>query len=65
MDTSGKLSVYLENSGKGNGLYSNSKGNLIAFADEHNELWKIDGKKKITVLLKDYNGSRFNGPNDV
>ncbi len=65
IDTAGQLSVYLEKSGRSNGLYFNNNGNLIACADENNELWEIDDKKKITVLLNSFNGTRFNGPNDV
>ena len=41
------------------------KGNLIACADEKNQLWSIDPEKNVTVLLKDYKGKLLNGPNDV
>ena len=63
--TDGKLSVFLEKSGRSNGLYFDKKGNLVACADEKNELWSISPKGKITVLLSGFNGQRFNGPNDV
>ena len=63
--TDGKLSVFLEKTGRSNGLYFDKKGNLIACADEKNELWSISPKKKITVLLSSFNGRRFNGPNDL
>ncbi|RCH56064.1 SMP-30/gluconolactonase/LRE family protein [Mucilaginibacter hurinus] len=61
----GKLSVFMENSGRANGLYFDKKGNLIACADEHNQLWSISPRGKVTVLLKDLEGKRLNGPNDV
>ena len=61
----GKLSVFLDNAGRSNGMYFDRAGNLITCADEKNELWSIDPKGKITVLLKDFKGHRFNGPNDV
>ncbi len=61
----GKLSVFLEKSGRSNGLYFDNKGNLISCADEKNELWSISPKGKVTVLLTDHEGHRFNGPNDL
>lgn len=63
--TDGKLSVFLDKSGRSNGLYFDKKGNLIACADEKNELWCITPKGKITVLLSNFEGQRFNGPNDL
>ncbi len=64
-NTNGKLSVFLDYTGRSNGLYFDKKGNLISCADEKNELWSIDPKGKITVLLSDYKGQLFNGPNDL
>jgi gluconolactonase len=61
----GKLSTFLQPSGHANGMYFDAKGNLIACADEHNELWSIAPDKKVTVLIKDYQGKYLNGPNDV
>ncbi len=64
-DTDGKLSVFLDNAGRSNGMYFDGNGNLLTCADEHDQLWSISPKKKITVLLKDYQGHLFNGPNDL
>jgi gluconolactonase len=64
-DTDGKLSLFMDKTGRSNGLYVDKKGNLIACADQKNELWSIDSKKKVTVLLANYQGRRLNGPNDV
>ncbi len=64
-DTDGKLSVFLDKTGRSNGLYFDKKGNLISCADEKNELWSIDPKGKVMVLLSDYKGKLFNGPNDL
>jgi len=61
----GKLGVFLEKSGRANGLYFDKKGNLLACADEHNEIWSIAPDGKATVLLKDAQGHRLNGPNDL
>src|SRR3978361_1109580 len=43
----GKLSVFMENTGRSNGTYFDAKGNLISCADEHDELISISPKKKI------------------
>lgn len=63
--TNGKLTVFLENAGRSNGMYFDAKGNLITCADEQNELWSIDKNGKVTVLLKEYAGKKLNGPNDL
>jgi gluconolactonase len=61
----GQLSTFLQPAGRANGMYFDAKGNLIACADEKNELWAITPGKKVTVLIKDYQGKYLNGPNDV
>ncbi|HEX8425865.1 SMP-30/gluconolactonase/LRE family protein [Hymenobacter sp.] len=63
--TDGKLSVFLEKSGRANGLYFDKQGNLLACADELNQLWSIAPNGKVTVLLQDVQGHHFNGPNDL
>ncbi len=61
----GKLSTFMEPSGHSNGMCFDRQGNLWACADDKNELWRIGPDKKITVVVKDYEGKRLNGPNDV
>ena len=61
----GKLSTFMEKSGRSNGLSFDHKGNLWACADEKNELWRIARSGKLTVVVKSYNGKLLNGPNDV
>ena len=61
----GKLATFLQPAGRANGMTFDAKGNLIACADEHNELWSIAPDKKVTVLAKDFLGKYLNGPNDV
>lgn len=62
----GKMEVFMQPAGRSNGLYFDKSGDLIACADEKNELWRIDVKtKQHTVLAKDYDGKLFNGPNDA
>lgn len=64
-DTNGKLSLFMENAGRSNGLYFDKKGNLLSAADEKNQLWSISPAKKVTVLVTDLEGKHFNGPNDL
>jgi gluconolactonase len=59
------ITVFMENAGRANGLYFDREGNLLACADEKNELWMIGKDKKVTVLVGDYNGKKLNGPNDL
>jgi gluconolactonase len=60
-----KLSTFMSPCGRSNGLHFDAKGNLLACADEKNELWSIDPSGKPTVLVKDYQGKLLNGPNDL
>ncbi len=61
----GKLSTYKQPCGRSNGLCFDGQGNLWACADEKNELWRIDPKGKVTVVVDDYKGKLLNGPNDI
>ena len=64
-DIDGKLSLYMDKTGRANGTYFDKKGNLIVCADENNEIWSIDKNKKVTVLFSDFEGKKVNGPNDI
>jgi gluconolactonase len=61
----GKLSTFMEPSQYANGMMFDGKGNLIACADQHNQLWSIAPDKAVTVLITNYQGKCLNGPNDV
>lgn len=63
--TDGKLSTFMQPSGYANGMCFDAQGNLIACADEHNQLWSIAPDKAVTVLITNYQGKYMNGPNDV
>lgn len=63
--TDNNLSVFMDDAGRSNGTYFDKKGNLVTCADLNNQLWLIDKNKKVTVLVKDYNGRLLNGPNDL
>ena len=64
-DTDGKLSLFMDKTGRSNGMFFDKKGNLISCADEKNELWSISPDKTVTVLMRDFQGKKLNGPNDV
>jgi len=61
----GTISIFIENSGRANGLYFDSEGNLLAAADENSEIWKINPEKEVEVLIESFEGNRLNGPNDL
>ena len=61
----GNLSTFMQPSGRANGMMFDAKGNLIACADEHNQLWSIAPDRKVTVLVTNFDGKYLNGPNDV
>lgn len=61
----GKLSTFMQPAGHANGMEFDANGNLIACADEHNELWAITPDKTVTVLVTNFEGKYLNGPNDV
>jgi gluconolactonase len=61
----GKLSTFKKPAGRANGMCFDAKGNLIACADDKTELWSIAPDGRVTVLLNEYDGKLFNGPNDV
>ena len=63
--TEGELSLFMDKTGHSDGMYFDKKGNLITAADEKNELWQISPDKKVKVLLDNFEGKRFNGPNDL
>ncbi|MEY2409352.1 MAG: gluconolactonase, partial [Verrucomicrobiota bacterium] len=61
----GTFSDWLKPAGRSNGTYFDKAGNLLACADEKNELWSIAPDKKVTVLIRDFGGKMLNGPNDL
>ena len=63
--TDGVLSVFLENSGRANGLYFDKRGNLLSCSDMDNELWSINPQGEHRVLITDFEGKKLNGPNDL
>jgi gluconolactonase len=65
VDTSGMLSVFREKSNHANGLMVNAKGEVVACEmDGRIVAISADGKE-LRVLAADYEGKRFNAPNDL
>jgi gluconolactonase len=63
--TSGKLSTFMQPSGRSNGMFFDKKGNLLSCADEKNEIWSISPDKSVKVVLDNYDRKLLNGPNDL
>jgi gluconolactonase len=61
----GTLTTFLQPAGRSNGMHFDASGNLVACADERNELWSIAPDGKASVLWKGHAGRALNGPNDV
>jgi gluconolactonase len=61
----GELSLFKSNAGRSNGLFFAKSGALIACADLRNELWAINKRGKVKVLLSSVAGKKLNGPNDL
>jgi gluconolactonase len=61
----GELTTFLQPAGRSNGMYFAADGQLVACADENNELWAIDPAGEVEVLWRGHGGKPLNGPNDV
>ena len=59
------LDTWKHPSGRSNGVFFDKGGNLIACADEMNQLWEISPEGDVRVLVSDFEGKLLNGPNDV
>lgn len=60
-----EMSVFMEDAGRANGMYFDRESNLIVCADEKNQLWSINDKGDVKVLIENYKGNLLNGPNDL
>jgi len=61
----GELSVFLDKTGRANGMYFDKEGNLLSCSDMENEIWSINEKGEHTILVTEFNGKKLNGPNDL
>jgi len=63
--TAGKLTTFMQPSGRSNGLAFDKNGNLWSCADELTELWCIAPGKNVSVVVENYRNKLLNGPNDL
>jgi len=61
----GEITLFLEGTGRANGMAFDKDGNLITCSDMHGEVWKIYPDGSHVVLVNNYGGKLLNGPNDV
>lgn len=61
----GKLTTFMEPSGRSNGLCFDKEGVLWSCADAKNQLWRISPGKDVTVVADKFEGKLLNAPNDV
>ncbi len=59
------ISLWLEGTGRSNGMYFNSRGRLVTCADEKNQIGYFDENKKLVPMHEGFNGKHLNGPNDL
>lgn len=60
------ISLWLEGTGRSNGLYFNASGKLVACADQHNQLVVFGKNKKARVIFDGiFDGKYINAPNDL
>ena len=60
-----KVTLFMEKTGRANGLYFDRQGNLLSCSDMDNEIWSITMDKNHTILVTDFERKNLNGPNDL
>ena len=60
-----ELTVFMENSGGANGLYIDDDGYIIACQGNARRLVSISPTGEVSVIVDEYNGKKFNSPNDL
>ncbi len=61
----GQLTLFRTNSGGANGLAFDSAGNLLACEGDYGRITAIRAATNVTVKTAEFNGLRFNEPNDL
>lgn len=60
-----KIAEFRTGSGRANGTFFDKNDNLITCSDEKGQILKINKSGIAEILTTDFNGKRFNGPNDL
>ena len=61
----GEVTPVTDDTGAANGLYFAPDGDLVACESARGRMTSVSPRGEVTVLADEYNGSRFNAPNDV
>jgi len=61
----GSVTLFIEGGKRSNGLYFDNDGVLWSCADFRNQLIKIYPDQEMEVVLDNFLGKKFNGPNDL
>lgn len=64
-DEKNGISLYLEGTGRSNGMYFNANGELVTCADEKNQLAYFDVNKKLITIHEGFEEKHLNAPNDL
>ncbi len=64
-DEENGISLYLQGTGRSNGMYFDAGGKLITCADEKNQLAFFDASKKLVPIHEGFDGMHLNAPNDL
>jgi gluconolactonase len=64
-DSTGQTSIFREPSGGANGLLFDLQGRLVVCEAGNRRVTRTESDGKITVLTEQYEGKKFNSPNDL
>lgn len=59
------ISLWLEGTGRSNGIYFNQEEKLVACADAQNRIILFENREEQKVLLEEFEEKHLNGPNDL
>ena len=59
------ISLWLEGTGRSNGMYFDRNNQLVTCADEKNQIAYFDKNKNLVPISETYDNKHLNGPNDL
>jgi gluconolactonase len=65
LEPNGKVSVFLQPSGKANGLAVDKEGNILACRHEGRDVVRIEPCGEVAVVADSFDGKLLNSPNDL